>query len=86
MTKSDDPVSPETRGDLESSSGLPRLDTRTLVAVQAEEDAHVGVKTVEAAERVYGRFSKWFLFIGYVPTIGEIRRDSSLTASVTAWV
>ena len=31
-----------------------------------EEDANAGVKTVEAAEKVYGPHSKWFLFIGYV--------------------
>ncbi|KAI0337328.1 drug:h+ antiporter [Trametopsis cervina] len=29
-----------------------------------ESDAQVGVKTVEATERVYGRWSKWFLFLG----------------------
>jgi hypothetical protein len=31
-----------------------------------EEDAHAGVKKVEAAQRVYGRYSRWCLFIGYV--------------------
>ena len=45
---------------------LPRLDEQTLDALQAEEDAHLGVKAVEAAEKVYGRYSKWFLFIGRV--------------------
>jgi hypothetical protein len=32
-----------------------------------EQDAHAGVKKVEAAQRVYGRYSRWCLFIGYVP-------------------
>ena len=27
-------------------------------------DAQVGVKTVEAAQKVYGPHSKWFLFLG----------------------
>lgn len=34
-------------------------------AFEADEP-QVGVKTVEAAEKVYGRYSKWFLFIGFV--------------------
>ena len=35
------------------------------------EEAHIGVKAVEAAEKVYGRYSKWFLFIGCV-LLGEV--------------
>lgn len=31
---------------------------------ESEQDAQLGVVTVEAAEKVYGRYSKWFLFIG----------------------
>ena len=42
------------------------IDPRTEQEIEAERDAHVGVKTVEAAEKVYGRYSKWFLFLGYV--------------------
>ena len=45
---------------------IPKLDERTLEVLQAEEDAHLGVKRAEAAEKVYGRYSKWFLFIGCV--------------------
>ncbi|THH28555.1 hypothetical protein EUX98_g5621 [Antrodiella citrinella] len=47
-----------------ASSQEPELDLRTAEEIQAEQDAHLGVKTVEAAEKVYGRHSKWFLFIG----------------------
>ncbi|OBZ77205.1 Siderophore iron transporter 3 [Grifola frondosa] len=47
-----------------SEDDIPRLDADTVGQIEAEEDAHVGVKTVEAAEKVYGRYSKWFLFIG----------------------
>ena len=33
----------------------------------ADEDlAHEGVKTVEATHKVFGKYSKWFLFIRYV--------------------
>ncbi|KAF7977944.1 hypothetical protein HWV62_2023 [Athelia sp. TMB] len=50
--KSEDRPSRDSR-DVESQGPppLPRLDTEILVAVQAEEDAHIGVKKVEAAER-----------------------------------
>ena len=43
---------------------IPKIDPALARRIQEEEDAHLGVKTVEAAERVYGRYSKWFLFIG----------------------
>ena len=46
----------------------PRIAPELIQEIEAEEDAHVGVKKVEAAEKVYGRYSKWFLFIGYVFT------------------
>ena len=45
---------------------IPKLDQEIIEVLQAEEDAHLGVKAVEAAEKVYGRYSKWFLFIGSV--------------------
>ncbi|KAI0691091.1 drug:h+ antiporter [Cerioporus squamosus] len=43
---------------------VPKLDRAVEEEIEAEEDAHLGVKAVEAAERVYGRYSKWFLFVG----------------------
>ena len=49
-----------------SEDAIPKLDRETAQVIQAEEDAHLGVKAVEAAEKVYGRYSKWFLFIGCV--------------------
>lgn len=42
------------------------LDRSVREELAAEEDAHLGVIAVEAAEKVYGRYSKWFLFVGYV--------------------
>lgn len=51
-----------------------------------EQDAHVGVKKVEAALRIYGRYSRWCLFIGYAcflttgkSTGGSFRHFFSLT-------
>ena len=28
-------------------------------------ESHASVKTVEATQKVYGKYSRWFLFIGY---------------------
>ncbi|CAL1710437.1 unnamed protein product [Somion occarium] len=41
----------------------PALDFRTADEIQAEQDAHLGVKTVEAATKVWGKYSRWALFI-----------------------
>lgn len=41
-------------------------DSEVLSALAAEQDAHAGVRRVEAAQRVYGRYSRWCLFIGCV--------------------
>ena len=32
-------------------------------ASSSTDIAHIGVKTVEATHKVYGKYSKWFLFI-----------------------
>lgn len=42
------------------------LDSRTAAQIQAEEDAHIGVKTSQAAYKIYGKYSKWSLFAGCV--------------------
>lgn len=62
-------MSSSIKKDSSSFSGTPVdiiLDAKTAQEVEEEQDAHLGVKTVEAAEKVYGRYSKWFLFAGYV--------------------
>ena len=28
-------------------------------------ESHAGVNTVEATQKVYGKYSRWFLYIGY---------------------
>ena len=52
--------------DDQSSADERVLDSTTVQEIHAEQDAHVGVKTVEAAGRVFGKYSRWALFIGYV--------------------
>lgn len=42
------------------------LDGRAANALGAEANAHVGVAKVEAAQKVYGRYSRWILFTSYV--------------------
>lgn len=34
-------------------------------ASSSTDVAHIGVKTVEATHKVYGKYSKWFLFVRY---------------------
>lgn len=50
-----------------------------------EQDAHAGVTKVQATLRIYGRYSRWCLFIGYVYycfTIVETSSRSLTTACV----
>lgn len=49
------------------SSDVPVVEVSTVPNAMEDiksSDAHHGVRAVEAAEKVYGRFSKWLLFIG----------------------
>ena len=39
-------------------------DQETALVI-GEQDAHVGVQRVQAALRIYGRYARWCLFIGY---------------------
>ncbi|KAG1723279.1 major facilitator superfamily domain-containing protein [Suillus lakei] len=55
------------------------VDSEVRSVLAAEEDAHAGVKKVEAAQRVYGRYSRWCLFIG----LGLASYIYSLDASTT---
>ncbi|KAG2353161.1 major facilitator superfamily domain-containing protein [Suillus spraguei] len=55
-------------------------DNERLSVLTAEQDAHAGVRKVEAAQHVYGRYSRWCLFIG----IGLASYIYSLDASTTS--
>lgn len=57
------------------------LDERTQEEVAREIDAHAGVVRVEAAEKVYGRTSKWILFISLGMASYIYSLDSSTTSN-----
>lgn len=60
---------------------LPHLD----VSDDASSVAGValGVQTVEAAEKVYGKHTKWFLFLGHVLLhIGSVLQLTSVSTSL----
>ena len=60
-------MSASIKKDTDSFAGTPSdvlLDAKAAKEVEDATYAHVGVKTVEAAEKVYGKYSKWWLFIG----------------------
>ncbi|EMD31052.1 hypothetical protein CERSUDRAFT_163556 [Gelatoporia subvermispora B] len=63
----------------------PRLAASLVEELEAEQDAHVGVKKVEAAEKVYGRYSKWFLFIGLALASYIYSLDGSTTYTYLAF-
>ncbi|KAI0367339.1 drug:h+ antiporter [Pilatotrama ljubarskyi] len=77
------PSSLHSDGALEAA--IPKLDFATKVEIESEEDAHLGVKTVEAAEKVYGRYSKWFLFIGIALASYIYSLDGQTTYSYLAF-
>lgn len=71
------PQNTEESCDRSPRHGYPTEDTfedRGAGAVtDVEQDAHAGVKKVQAALRINGRYSRWWLFIGYAhsPTVVE---------------
>ena len=48
----------------DSSSDLSASHWDAHVSHLEADEPQAGVKTVEAAEKVYGKYSKWFLFLG----------------------
>jgi len=49
-------------------------DAAAALDISSEEEyVHQGVKTVEATNKIFGKYSKWALFVGYVspPTSSE---------------
>ncbi|OJA19063.1 hypothetical protein AZE42_09040 [Rhizopogon vesiculosus] len=73
------PTSPRDVNDGSVNRAALRSHSETRSVIAAEPDAHAGVKKVEAAQRVYGRYSRWCLFIG----IGLASYIYSLDASTT---
>lgn len=64
-----------------TASSLSNLDPRTADELARELDAHAGVLRVEAAEKVYGRYSKWVLFGSLALASYIYSLDSSTTSS-----
>ena len=64
-----------------STSTSTALDPRTAHELTLEADAHTGVLRVEAAGKVFGRYSKWVLFasLGLASYIYSL--DGSTTSS-----
>ncbi|KAI0329355.1 drug:h+ antiporter [Cubamyces sp. BRFM 1775] len=85
MSLHDEKKSPSIGSDNALEAGIPRLDFTTKIEIEAEEDAHLGVKTVEAAEKVYGRYSKWFLFVGIALASYIYSLDGQTTYSYLAF-
>jgi hypothetical protein len=48
-----------------TSSDITKRELTTATSADDVSTAHLGVKTVEATHKVYGKYSKWALFIGY---------------------
>ena len=57
--KKEDDLSPKS---VSSDDGVRDRATTAVTASVENEYAHVGVKKVEATHKVYGKYSKWFLF------------------------
>lgn len=52
--------------EIDSERGLAQTVPVLDSTIKRELDAHVGVKRVEAAEKVWGKYSKWILFGSFV--------------------
>lgn len=67
LSKKESRSSSSDRGrDVEQGTRLSEKTPSEVIEVAGEVDAHQGVKKVEAAEKVYGKYSKWALFISSV--------------------
>ncbi|KAI0731070.1 drug:h+ antiporter [Earliella scabrosa] len=75
------------------SSDVPVVEVSTVPNAMEDiksSDAHHGVRAVEAAEKVYGRFSKWLLFIGiglssYITSLERTTTVSYLAFATSAF-
>ncbi|KAF7791098.1 hypothetical protein EIP86_002059 [Pleurotus ostreatoroseus] len=61
-------------------------DPGTLASISGEAEAYTGVKTVEAAEKVYGKYSKWLLFLGLSLAAYVYSLDSCTTSIYLSYV
>ncbi|KAI5994577.1 major facilitator superfamily domain-containing protein [Pisolithus orientalis] len=73
------PIEPSDSGDEDMLSHSSEVGDDTISIVELEEEAHVGVKKVEAALQVYGRYSRWVLFASLALASFVYALDSSTT-------
>ncbi|EIW85960.1 MFS general substrate transporter [Coniophora puteana RWD-64-598 SS2] len=89
LPSDDNPPPSNFRNSIRSGDAALALDGDAVAALAAEQDAHVGVKRVEAAQRVYGRYSRWALFIGlglasYIYSLDSSTTQAYLTFATSA--
>ncbi|KII91403.1 hypothetical protein PLICRDRAFT_173255 [Plicaturopsis crispa FD-325 SS-3] len=75
---------PQKRDD-EDAKSLSFKGAPDVGSIVAEDDAHIGVTKVELAEKVYGRYSKWALFISLGLASYIYSLDSSTTYNYLAF-
>ncbi|KAI0353438.1 drug:h+ antiporter [Trametes cingulata] len=68
-----------------TTSTTTTLPPEVIEEIEAEEDAHAGVRTVEAAEQVFGRTSRWFLFVGIALASYVYSLDNQTTSNYLAF-
>ncbi|KAI0763855.1 drug:h+ antiporter [Trametes elegans] len=73
------------RSILTTASTATTLPPDVVEEIEAEEDAHAGVRAVEAAEHVFGRSSKWALFTGIALASYVYSLDNQTTANYLAF-
>ncbi|KAI0819605.1 drug:h+ antiporter [Trametes gibbosa] len=61
------------------------LSPEVVEEIEAEEDAHAGVRAVQAAEHVFGRRSRWFLFTGIALASYVYSLDNQTTSNYLAF-
>jgi len=70
---------------LEKSVEVDKRETPDLAPADDDHIAHLGVRTVEATHKVYGRYSKWALFISLGLAAYIYSLDGSTTSSYLSY-
>ena len=72
-------VRPQVSGEGGLEGRVPKLKTNYLQEMKSDQDIYAGVKAAGAASKVYGRYSKWVLYIRFVvtSTAGSLRAHTN---------
>ncbi|KAI0334669.1 MFS general substrate transporter [Cubamyces sp. BRFM 1775] len=68
-----------------TASTVTTLAPEVVEEIEAEQDAHAGVRAVEAADLVFGKTSRWFLFIGIALASYVYSLDNQTTSNYLAF-